>query len=139
LNQRADFGVEDIGQSRDQLAVASHDGQVFVTLFKVKGKVFRSWLLGHRVFSLFEIETAGNGFERVSHRVVMAAFICCTGMLTLARSAAVGKNTVAKRIFPTYNFWGTIAVTEVTDFEAALLVQSHCSHGGGFILASVEA
>jgi hypothetical protein len=27
-----------------------------------------------------------------------------------------------------YNFWGTIAVTEVTDFEASLLVQSHASH-----------
>jgi hypothetical protein len=26
------------------------------------------------------------------------------------------------------NFRGTIAVTEVTDFEAAFLVQSHCSH-----------
>lgn len=37
-----------------------------------------------------------------------------------------------------YDFWGIIAVTEVTDFEAALLVQSHCSHGGGSILASVE-
>jgi hypothetical protein len=38
-----------------------------------------------------------------------------------------------------YDFWGIIAVTEVTVFEAALLVQSHCSHVGGFILASVEA
>jgi hypothetical protein len=38
-----------------------------------------------------------------------------------------------------YNLWGTIAVTEVMDFEAALLVQSHCSHAGGLILASVES
>jgi hypothetical protein len=38
-----------------------------------------------------------------------------------------------------YNFWGTIAVTEVTDIEAPLLVQSHCSHGTEFILASVAA
>ena len=29
-----------------------------------------------------------------------------------------------------YNFWGTIAVTEVRDFEAPLLVQSHASHRG---------
>jgi hypothetical protein len=36
-------------------------------------------------------------------------------------------------------FWGTIAVTGVTDFEAALLVQSHCSHEVGFILTLVEA
>jgi hypothetical protein len=38
-----------------------------------------------------------------------------------------------------YIFWGTIAVTGVTDFEAALLVQSHCSHEAGLILTLVEA
>jgi hypothetical protein len=38
-----------------------------------------------------------------------------------------------------YNFRGTIAVTEVTDFEAPLLVQSHASHGAPPILTSVAA
>jgi hypothetical protein len=38
-----------------------------------------------------------------------------------------------------YNFCGTIAVTEVRDFEAPLLVQSHSSHVGEPILALVGA
>jgi hypothetical protein len=38
-----------------------------------------------------------------------------------------------------YNFWGTIAVTEVRHFEAPLLVQSHASHGAPPILTSVAA
>jgi hypothetical protein len=38
-----------------------------------------------------------------------------------------------------YNFWGTIGVNEVRDFEAAFLVQSHCSHRREVILDSVAA
>jgi hypothetical protein len=38
-----------------------------------------------------------------------------------------------------YNFCGTIAVTEVRDFEAPLLVQSHSSHVREPILALVGA
>jgi hypothetical protein len=84
-------------------------------------------------------------FERVSHRAVKAAFLCAAlvwghevrllqacngtyGAKRSARPAGVRNNSAAKPLFPAYNFWGIIAVTEVTDIEAPFLVQSYGSH-----------
>src|SRR5438270_1936718 len=76
--------------------------------------------LGEAGFSGIELslfETSSNGGERfgkVSHTA--------PGMEReiLWRSLRAGGDADCRR----YNFWGTIAVTEVTDFEAPLLVQS---------------
>jgi hypothetical protein len=42
--------------------MASHDGQVFVTLFNLKGETAWSWLVGHQALSFRNmIETAVKG------------------------------------------------------------------------------
>jgi hypothetical protein len=62
---------------------------------------------------------AGSGFGKVSHaaagleRKILRARLCGPAAMQIDRR---------------YNFWGTIAVTEVTDFEAPLLVQSRDCH-----------
>src|SRR5258707_11969140 len=61
----ADLGVEDVGQLGDQLSVAMDDDH-FVGTFKVKGETGRSWLIGHRAFSVRIVVWRG-AVRKVSH------------------------------------------------------------------------
>ena len=59
----ANLGVEDVGELGDQLSVAMDDDH-FVGTFKFKGEAGRSWLIGHRAFSVRNRGLAESGSEK---------------------------------------------------------------------------